>query len=38
LYNTIGLFTLSRKQAMLDLQCKHLQVTLQWDPTSRADG
>jgi hypothetical protein len=32
LYNTIGLFTVSRKQAMLDLQYKHLQVTLQRDP------
>ncbi|KAJ6036024.1 hypothetical protein N7540_000303 [Penicillium herquei] len=32
LYNTIGLFTINRKQAMLDLQFKHLQLSLQRDP------
>ncbi|KAE8404947.1 hypothetical protein BDV37DRAFT_100525 [Aspergillus pseudonomiae] len=32
LYNTIGLFTVNRKQAMLHLQFKHLQITLQRDP------
>ena len=32
LYNTIGLFTINQKQAMLDLQFKHLQVSLQQDP------
>ncbi|KAJ5589616.1 hypothetical protein N7537_012294 [Penicillium hordei] len=32
LYNTIGLFTINRKQAMLDLQFKHLQISLQQDP------
>ena len=31
LYNTIGLFTVNRKQAMLGLRYKHLQVTLQQD-------
>jgi hypothetical protein len=28
LYNTIGLFTANRKQAMLHLQFEHLQITL----------
>ncbi|KAI1829031.1 hypothetical protein DTO027I6_10258 [Penicillium roqueforti] len=32
LYNTVGLFTINRKQAMLDLQFKHLQISLQQDP------
>lgn len=32
LYNCIGLFTVNRKQAMLNLQFKHLQLTLQQDP------
>jgi hypothetical protein len=32
LYNTIGLFTVNRKQAMLHLQFKHLQLSLQRDP------
>ncbi|KAJ5504597.1 hypothetical protein N7463_007471 [Penicillium fimorum] len=32
LYNTLGLFTINRKQAMLDLQFKHLQISLQQDP------
>ncbi|KAB8213417.1 C2H2 finger domain protein [Aspergillus novoparasiticus] len=32
LYNTIGLFTVNRKQAMLHLQFKHLQISLQRDP------
>jgi hypothetical protein len=32
LYNTIGLFTINRKQAMLDLHFKHLQASLQQDP------
>ena len=32
LYNTIGLFTVNRKQAILDLQFRHLQVSLQQDP------
>ena len=32
LYNTIGLFTINRKQAMLHLQFRHLQVSLQQDP------
>ncbi|KAL4935325.1 hypothetical protein BDV06DRAFT_228932 [Aspergillus oleicola] len=32
LYNTIGLFTVNRKHAMLHLQFKHLQLTLQQDP------
>ena len=32
LYNTIGLFTVNQKQAILDLQFKHLQVSLQQDP------
>ena len=32
LYNIIGLFTINWKQAMLDLQFKHLQVSLQQDP------
>lgn len=32
LYNAIGLFTVNRKQAMLNLQFKHLQLTLQQDP------
>ncbi|KAH8431665.1 DUF3435 domain-containing protein [Aspergillus melleus] len=32
LYNTIGLFTVNRKQAMLHLQFKHLQLSLQQDP------
>jgi hypothetical protein len=32
LYNTIGLFTVNRKQAMLHLQFKHLHITLQRDP------
>ncbi|KAL4766861.1 hypothetical protein BDW60DRAFT_212539 [Aspergillus nidulans var. acristatus] len=32
LYNTIGLFTINRKHAMLNLQFKHLQLTLQRDP------
>jgi hypothetical protein len=32
LYNTIGMFTVNRKHAMLTLQFKHLQITLQQDP------
>lgn len=32
LYNTIGLFTVNRKQAILHLQFKHLQISLQRDP------
>ncbi|KAE8148498.1 hypothetical protein BDV25DRAFT_168391 [Aspergillus avenaceus] len=32
LYNTIGLFTVNRKQAVLFLQFKHLQISLQRDP------
>ncbi|KAE8387097.1 C2H2 finger domain protein [Aspergillus alliaceus] len=32
LYNTIGLFTVNRKEAMLHLQFKHLQIRLQRDP------
>ncbi|KAJ6008513.1 hypothetical protein N7540_012489 [Penicillium herquei] len=32
LYNTIGLFTINRKQAMLKLQFKHLLLSLQQDP------
>lgn len=32
LYNTMGLFTVNRKQAMLHLQFKHLQISLQRDP------
>ena len=32
LYNTIGLFTINQKQAILDLQFRHLQVSLQQDP------
>lgn len=32
LYNTIGLFTINRKHAILDLQFKHLQLSLQQDP------
>ena len=32
LYNTIGLFTINQKQAMLNLQFRHLQVSLQQDP------
>ncbi|KAE8311026.1 hypothetical protein BDV41DRAFT_566150 [Aspergillus transmontanensis] len=32
LYNTIGLFTANRKQTMLHLQLKRLQISLQRDP------
>ncbi|PTU18379.1 hypothetical protein P175DRAFT_0560274 [Aspergillus ochraceoroseus IBT 24754] len=32
LYNVIGLFTVNRKHAVLSLQFKHLQITLQRDP------
>lgn len=32
LYNTIRLFTVNRKQAILHLQFKHLQISLQQDP------
>ncbi|THC87454.1 hypothetical protein EYZ11_013100 [Aspergillus tanneri] len=32
LYNTIGLFTVNRKKAILNLQFKHLQLSLQKDP------
>ncbi|KAH1415219.1 hypothetical protein KXX64_006687 [Aspergillus fumigatus] len=32
LYNSIGLFTVNRKQAILHLQFKHLQINLQRDP------
>ncbi|KAF7184219.1 hypothetical protein CNMCM7691_004844 [Aspergillus felis] len=32
LYNTIGLFTVNQKEAMLHLQFKHLQISLQRDP------
>ncbi|PLB47852.1 hypothetical protein P170DRAFT_465391 [Aspergillus steynii IBT 23096] len=32
LYNTIRLFTVNRKQAILYLQFKHLQLSLQQDP------
>ncbi|KAH3167449.1 hypothetical protein KXV52_001756 [Aspergillus fumigatus] len=32
LYNSIGLFTVNRKQAILHLQFKHLQISLQRDP------
>lgn len=32
LFNTLGLFTLHRKGALLGLQFKHLQVSLQKDP------
>ena len=32
LYNTIGLFTVNRKHAMLNLQFQHLRLSLQRDP------